>query len=61
MTSYRVYLLTMQDGIAEAEDVSCADDHRALECAERMMKGFFRAEVWSGDRRVSGVDGVALD
>lgn len=57
MHSYRIYILTLQDRIAEILEAVFATDREALEAAEDRAAGAYAAEVWSGERLVARLGG----
>jgi hypothetical protein len=55
MKYYRCYLLTVDDHIAKARILKCADDDEAKQRCREIIAAYPRfavAEVWDGARRV---------
>lgn len=58
MISYRIYVLNLQDRIADQIEGAFETDDAALERAEDAMSGRYAAEVWQGDRLVGRLGGA---
>lgn len=57
MKTYRIYVLTSQDDVADVVENPFADDRAALETAEDLSAGQYAAEVWAGERLVARLGG----
>lgn len=52
MNRYRIYVLTAQERISDAQEGEYPDDQSALSAAAALRGDRFAAEVWSGERLV---------
>lgn len=57
MISYRIYVLNLQDRIADQIEAAFETDRAALDRAADAMDGLYAAEVWQGDRLVGRLGG----
>jgi hypothetical protein len=58
MHKYRIYILNLQDRIAEILEDSFTSERHALERADHLRGGHYAAEVWTGERLVARLGGV---
>ncbi|WP_304217902.1 hypothetical protein [Phenylobacterium aquaticum] len=57
LSPYRIYVLTPQERISDAQEADYADDQAALDAAQALKGDRFAAEVWSGERLVRRIGG----
>jgi hypothetical protein len=57
MNSYRLYVLSPQERIADAREAEFPDDDTALAQAGEMRRDAYAVEVWTGERLVGRVGG----
>ena len=48
MNSYRLYVLSPQERVADAREVQFPDDHAALAQADALRQDNYAVEVWTG-------------
>lgn len=57
MNSYRLYVLSPQERVADAREVQLPDDNTALAQADALRQDNYAVEVWVGERLVGRVGG----
>jgi hypothetical protein len=57
MNSYRLYVLSPQERVADAREAQFPDDNTALAQADALRQDNYAVEVWVGERLVGRVGG----
>jgi hypothetical protein len=57
MHSYRLYVLSQQERIADVREAQFPDDDAALDQAKALRRDNYAVEIWTGERLVARLGG----